>query len=121
MRARPAPPPSPLRPRSRPWFSAPGPKVGLILADYKAGKSAQAVSNERGISRNAILKLLRDSGVPVPSRRLPDDQRAALVRSHETGESVLGLVEQHHLSNSGVWQVLKDAGVQLRSRGMPKQ
>lgn len=66
----------PIAPHVQALFRRLGPEGRTeIIVDYKACKSAQAISKERGISRNAILKLSRDSGAPVRSRRPPDDQR----------------------------------------------
>lgn len=91
-----------------------------VVAAYQAGRSAEAVAGEFGVSHQAVVNLARKAGVAVRSNReykVPAMEREAIAVAYESGESLVSLAERYAIAQSTVAEIVREAGVAVRTRG----
>lgn len=88
-----------------------------ILQRYAAGETALALANEFGVSKAAVLNLLRENNVVMRRQPPTEEQRALLVRGYESGLTIAQLEEKYGIPHGSIGRVLKAEGVQMRPRG----
>jgi hypothetical protein len=89
-----------------------------LVARYIAGEGTPALSREYGISKCALLHLLRKGGVTMRKQAMTpwDAKRAA--RLYERGLSITEVVERIGYSYSTVRKALHERGVAMRPKGI---
>lgn len=88
---------------------------------YRSGESARELAEEYGVSRNAVLNLLRKNNVVVRRRPLNEAQKTAITKEYEAGSTIAALAKKHESSHGAVSRALHEAGVAVRSRGGPRR
>lgn len=94
-------------------------EIAAVLADrYRGGVPIEQLSDDTGIGRRAIRRLLTEAGVSRPARHpLPVDQSDWVVEQYRAGVSLRELAKQTNCSYSTIRRVLLQADVDLRSSG----
>lgn len=93
-----------------------------ICARYEQGETADALATEHGVSRNAILNLLRARAVRVRHGAPTSDQIATAISEYEAGSTIALIAQGLGLSYGAIRRALKLAGVKMRPRGFqPKE
>lgn len=92
-----------------------------LVARYIAGEGTPALSREYGMSKCALLRLLRNEGVTLRKRATTprDAERAA--RLYESGLSIAEIVERIGYSYSTVRKSLLGSGVAMRPKGIKRR
>lgn len=88
-----------------------------IVAKYRQGATAKAIADSYGISKTALIALLRDAGVAIRRQPLSEDQLAHIVRRYEAGDSIYAIERATGIPKSSVGRALNVAGVNMRQRG----
>lgn len=88
-----------------------------ILRRYKAGETAQALAEEYGVARNAVLKLLRSGSVVVRRRSPTDGEKRRFVADYEKGATIAEIAKHTGFSFGSVQKALHSAHVLMRPRG----
>jgi hypothetical protein len=91
-------------------------KCDELCARYAAGETAQALADEYGVSKPAVLTLLRARNVTVRGRKLSRDQIAQTVREYEAGKSIAQIAKILEFHPAAIWRALK-----IPRRGQPNQ
>ncbi|MCA1707840.1 MAG: hypothetical protein LC808_33030 [Actinobacteria bacterium] len=90
----------------------------VLAARYRDGVPIEQLSDDTGIDRRVIRRLLTEAGVSRPERHpLPVDQSDWVVEQYRAGVSLRELAKQTSCSYSTIRRVLLQAGVALRSSG----
>nr|WP_018685558.1 helix-turn-helix domain-containing protein [Actinokineospora enzanensis] len=96
-------------------------RLAEVLAErYRRGASMQALSEESGIDRRVVRRLLeQQDAAPAPRQASSALRPTDLVELYDGGRSLRQLAEQTGLSYAKVRDTLLAAGITLRSRGNP--
>ena len=89
--------------------------VAKLVCDYVAGASSYALADTYGISKWAVLHLLKHAGVGLRRQGLSDQQLAEAVARYEEGQSLAQVAAAVGASKTTVANTLRRAGVQLRT------
>lgn len=81
------------------------------------GETAQALAEEHGIARNAVLDLLRSNNVVVRRQPPTDTDKKVFVTDYERGETIGEIAKRSGFSFGSVQKALHAADTQMRSRG----
>lgn len=95
---------------------APG-TVDEIVKRYVDGESSPKLCIEYGVSRNGLLKLLRDRGVQIRQQPVPDEVIAQAADLYEGGMSLAGVSKRVGVPPNTVRNMLIAHGVTMRPRG----
>lgn len=85
-----------------------------LLSEYRAGASMKDLANQWRLHRTTVAAHLRQAGVALRRRGVPDAQLSEAVRLYSEGGSCQRLAERYHCDDETVRQALKGAGVRLR-------
>jgi hypothetical protein len=88
-----------------------------IVARYEAGETAQALADEFGVARSALLSMLRSRSVVVRRGALTDKQIEELGRAYSSGATIASLEADTGIPHGTIQRGLKMAGVEMRPRG----
>lgn len=85
-----------------------------VVAAYKAGEGGAAIGRRFGISRNAVLNLVEEAGVPRKQRRMDEDDIREAARLYEKGRSLASVGKELGFNDTTIWNQLRRRGVRLR-------
>lgn len=85
-----------------------------IIARYRSGESSTSLAAVFGVSKNSVIKLLRDAGVPIRRQGLTNEQIDDAARLYEAGQSLAKIGRQLGVDHGTVWRQLKNCGVRMR-------
>ena len=88
--------------------------INEIITNYESGKSSYELAEECGISKNSVIKLLREAGVPIRNQPLTDQQVTEAIRLYEAGKSLAKIGAHLGVDHGTVWRQLKKCGVEMR-------
>lgn len=95
--------------------------VAEIVARYQAGEASTAVAADYGLSKGSVIRLLRDSGVPIRRQGLTDAQITEAAQLYESGVSLAKVGTHFNVDHGTVWHALKKQGVKMRDcHGRPR-
>jgi hypothetical protein len=92
-------------------------KCAELCRKYAAGETAQSLAHEYGVSKPAVLTLLRFRNVTVRVRRMSQRQITEAVRKYEAGKSIAQVAKLLGFHPAAVWRALKVQGVEMRPKG----
>lgn len=88
------------------------PEVVTAVAErYESGESAGPVAASVGISRSALVDLLRSQGVRIRRERLTETQRAEIIGLYRSGITQADIARRVGRDPGHVWHVLRRAGI----------
>lgn len=76
--------------------------IAQIVERYRAGATAAELGAEHGVSKNGMLKLLREQGVQIRTKSLPTAVVTQAKRLHERGASMRQVSEQLGVSRTAL-------------------
>lgn len=88
--------------------------VGEIVAQYEAGESATKLAAKYDVAPSALLKLMRQMGVVVRTKGVPDSVADALAYEYQARVTVAVLEKRFNLSHGAVLRTLKRQGSVMR-------
>ena len=92
-----------------------GPEViAAIIAQYEAGAPSTQLGRDYGISKESVLRLLKDSGVKLRRQGLSPTQAKDVVRLYESGLSLVQVGQALRVDPSTAHLELKRVGVRMR-------
>ena len=91
-------------------------KVSAVVRRAAAGESARSLADELGVAASALVRMLREQGVPIQRRKVSEDEEHALARAYEAGSTIAELEKQFGLSHGAVLRALHRAGVEMRAK-----
>ena len=86
-----------------------------LVREYRAGRTAENIARQCGVSKGLVLRRLQEAGEPRRSRRLPLDV-ALLARLYAEGVSENQLSIRFGIDRNGIRRRLLEAGIQPRGR-----
>lgn len=107
------------QPEQRPRRHLTNAQVADLVSLYEEGASSRDVAAQLGVSRNAVLQLLRSTGASVRLQRhvLSEHEADVAVERYTAGSSLAEVAVELHVSPGTVSRALRARGVQLRPRG----
>ena len=87
-----------------------------IVDSYRDGVSAHLLADRHGISRNAVLGLVAEAGVPRHIRRMSDADTDEAVRLYQQGLSFVSVGKQIGFGPTAVADAVKRKGLVARPR-----
>jgi len=78
---------------------------------YQTGATAAELGAEHGVSKNGMLKLLREQGVQIRTKSLPTAVVTQAKRLHERGVSMRQVSEQLGVSRTALRRNFQKMGV----------
>ncbi len=88
-----------------------------ICARHEAGEPASLLADEHGVSRNAVLNLVRACYVVVRGKAMSVEQIQSAIRMQESGLPITSVQEAVGASYSAVRRALMQVGVQMSRQG----
>lgn len=85
-----------------------------IIARYEAGEPSTALASTFGISRNSVIKLLREADIPIRKQGLTDGQIVKAAQMYADGMSLAKIGAHLGLDHGTVWRQLVKRGVKMR-------
>jgi len=110
----PAPPELVPRSAARRFGSA---AVDELVAAYISGAPTTELMKTYGLSKSAVLKLLRDREVPMRRQPLTSEQIQHATALYESGATLVKVSEQLGSPTESIRRALIEAGVTIRPRG----
>ncbi|MER6951999.1 hypothetical protein ABT294_49115 [Nonomuraea sp. NPDC000554] len=88
-----------------------------IVQRYVAGESASVIAKSSGVTRQAVVGLLRRRGVAIRTNaKLTPEQKAAAVERYTAGESSTRIAAAFEVSDMSIRGVLRRRGVVIRGK-----
>lgn len=91
-------------------------KVSEVVRRAVAGESARSLAEELGVAASALVRMLREQGVPIQRRKVSEEEERALAQAYEAGNTIAELEKQFKLSHGAVIRALHRAGVEMRAK-----
>ena len=85
--------------------------IARVVERYRAGATAAELGAEHGVSKNGILKLLREQGVQIRAKSLPTTVITQAKHLHERGMSMRQVSEQLGVSRTALRRNFQKMGV----------
>lgn len=85
--------------------------IDQVVERYQTGATAAELGAEHGVSKNGMLKLLREQGVQIRGKSLPIAVVAQAKRLHERGVSMRQVSEQLGVSRTALRRNFREMGV----------
>ena len=85
--------------------------IAQVVERYRAGATAAELGAEHGVSKNGMLKLLREQGVQIRAKSLPITVVTQAKRLHERGLSMRQVSEQLGVSRTALRRNFQKMGV----------
>lgn len=95
-------------------------KVGEVVRRAVAGESARSLAEELGVAASALVRMLREQGVPIQRRKVSEEEERALARAYEAGNTIAEPEKQFRLSHGAALRALHRAGVEMRAKAPRK-
>ena len=89
-------------------------RVASIVARYQAGTPSTELARQEKVSKQVILRILREQGVELRRRGLSDDETSRAVELYASGLSVKRTAEALGWSQAPVRAALVQRGVTIR-------
>lgn len=90
--------------------------VSELARAYREGETSISLAKRVGISKQSVVKILREEGVAIRCQPLTEAQRSEVVRLYAAGESIRQVAAQLGCDFETVRQVLIGVGVALRPK-----
>lgn len=88
--------------------------IAQVVERYRAGATAAELGAEHGVSKNGMLKLLREQGVQIRGKSLPTAVVNQAKRLHERGVSMRQVAEQLGVSRTALRRNFQKMGWGVR-------
>jgi hypothetical protein len=88
--------------------------IQQLLTDYQAGVPSAQLAQRHGISKGAVLRLLREHQVPVRLQRITPAEVEQAIQLYEAGNSLAVVGNRLGYSPGTIHLALRRAGVDLR-------
>ena len=85
--------------------------IAQVVERYQTGATAAELGAEHGVSKNGMLKLLREQGVQIRAKSLPTAVVTQAKRLHERGMSMRQVSEQLGVSRTALRRNFREMGV----------
>lgn len=85
--------------------------IAQVVERYRSGATAAELGAEHGVSKNGMLKLLREQGVQIRTKSLPTAVVTQAKRLHERGVSMRQVSEQLGVSRTALRRNFREMGV----------
>ena len=85
--------------------------IAQVVERYRAGATAAELGAEHGVSKNGMLKLLREQGVQIRAKSLPTTVITQAKHLHERGMSMRQVSEQLGVSRTALRRNFREMGV----------
>lgn len=85
--------------------------IARVVERYRAGATAAELGAEHGVSKNGMLKLLREQGVQIRTKSLPTAVVTQAMHLHERGLSMRQVSEQLGVSRTALRRNFQKMGV----------
>ena len=87
-----------------------GETVAMLVERSRAGESATSLAKEVGVAPSALIRMLRDHGVEVQKRKVPDGVAQAMATEYKAGATMRDLEAKYGLSHGVVFRALHRVG-----------
>ena len=87
--------------------------IARVVERYRAGATAAELGAEHGVSKNGMLKLLREQGVQIRGKSLPTAVVNQAMHLHERGMSMRQVSEQLGVSRTALRRNFREMGVEV--------
>lgn len=88
--------------------------IARVVERYRAGATAAELGAEHGVSKNGMLKLLREQGVQIRTKSLPTAVVTQAMHLHERGLSMRQVSEQLGVSRTALRRNFQKMGWGVR-------
>ena len=85
--------------------------IAQVVERYQTGATAAELGAEHGVSKNGMLKLLREQGVQIRAKSLPTTVITQAMHLHERGLSMRQVSEQLGVSRTALRRNFREMGV----------
>lgn len=92
-----------------------------VVRRAAAGESARSLAEELGVAASALVRMLREQGVPIQRRKVSEEEERALAQAYEAGNTIAELEKQFRLSHGAVLRALHRTGVEMRAKAPRKR
>ena len=89
-------------------------EIRAFIEGYEAGKSAKEVGAEAGVSRQTVVRHLKQSGVTIRYQPMPPEVTARAIALYKQGWSLVRVGDHLGWSPTAIHDVLERAGVPRR-------
>jgi DNA-directed RNA polymerase specialized sigma24 family protein len=89
-------------------------QVNRLVAEYRGGTPTPELCQRYSLGKSTVLGLLKDAGVTMRKKGLPDSRVAEAVARYEQGWTAPQIADHYGVSASNIRARLKEAGVTLR-------
>lgn len=90
--------------------------VAELVRTYSAGETSTSLAKRMGVSKQSVVKILREEGVAIRCQPLSESQRTESVRRYAAGESIRQVAAQVGCDYETVRQVLLASEMKVRPR-----
>lgn len=91
-----------------------------LITRYVAGEDSPSLSRECGISKCALLRLLREEGVALRKQAVTPQDAKRAARLYESGLSIDEIVDKIGYSYSTIRKSLHESEVAIRPKGIKR-
>lgn len=88
--------------------------IQQLVTDYQAGTPSTQLATRYGISKGAVLRLLREQGVPIRRQPMTATKIAQAIQLYRQGLSLAAVGAQLGYDHGTIHRVLRQAGVATR-------
>lgn len=89
--------------------------IAQLCADYHAGVTTRQLSDNYGIGKTTVTRLLRENGIQLRHQGLDATQISRAVELYQSGASVAQLASKLGVHASSAYDALRAAGVAFRT------
>lgn len=90
--------------------------IAQLVAEYEAGTPTTKLTEQFGLSKGAVLKLLHEAGASMRQQALSERELAEARLLYESGLSLVAVGERVSRHHTTVHLALRRAGVAMRPR-----
>ena len=91
-----------------------GELVARVVAEYEAGMPAAEIGVLFALSKNSVLKVLREADIQIRLPRMTEAELRRAIALHEDGLSLVEVGRRLDRNHSTVYKALKRVGVPMR-------
>jgi len=88
--------------------------IQQLASEYEAGDTTLVLMERYGLSKTAVLKVLRDNDVVIRRQPLTQEQVSEAIRLYTSGSSLARVASQMSLPSESIRRALDSAGVKRR-------
>jgi hypothetical protein len=88
--------------------------VAEIVSRYEAAEPSTAIAASHELSKGSVIRLVRETGIPIRNQGLTNDQVAEAAQLYASGLSLAKIGVRLGVDHGTVWRQLRKRGVKMR-------